>query len=251
VVRAAAGDIQYAEFSQGLINKGALVLEQPVAFETHTLSDADAELLREHLDKAATGTKLLGYSLSIYKAMLTYAGTVFLTPIGIAVTALSTALAGMTGVATINSQTLLFVTAKGGSFTRSLLLTEKDGRYVAVDAVEYRVPVGDEFRHALLYSCTYPAIVILNAVRTLGLPNPKIFARVDEKTWVRKNAATDVVEVEYDVTAEDVDYVYLSEKGDIPEDLRSKIRVSRRNGPIQKKMSDNSWATLYQTTEGL
>lgn len=124
----------------------------------------------------------------------------------------------------------------------------RDGRYVATEIIRYRVSLGKEEREFLLYSCIYPATVIIRGVKTVGSPNPKIFTRNDQSTWVMTNGDTGNKERDYVMIESDDNYVILKEAGNVPEELKSQLRISRKGGPIES-LRDGTWRILYQKTE--
>lgn len=46
----------------------------------------------------------------------------------------------------------------------------------------------------------------------------------------------------------DDNYVILKEAGNVPEELKSQLRISRKGGPIES-LRDGTWRILYQKTE--
>jgi len=114
------------------------------------------------------------------------------------------------------------------------------GHLVATETIVYRVALGKEYRSFLLYSCAYPARIVMRKVRTVEPPtNPKIYEDVGPD-WVMKDARTGAVEMHLKKTQEDSEFYYFLSGA-------REYRVSRVGGPIELNLF-GKWTQLYQKT---
>jgi hypothetical protein len=235
--------LKYAEINEALLNKGTLALGKLTRYDSRMLEESDKALLKSHWAKLSSELTIASYSASAVIMWADFVGVSVGKPI---TSFLAFMLNHQIDSQKVTLHDLSFVTMKGGSIVRSVFMDGKDGDYIAIDQIEYEVLVGSEFMHMILKSCSYPANVVVRAVKTVGFPNPKILKEKQDGIWVMLNADANTVEAEYKLLNRDNDYYYFVRSG--VGAIQSEIRLGRRGGPIERK-GDEGWSTMYPKTE--
>ena len=235
---------KYVDIDQKVLNAGTVTIGKVFAANQTDLDKDGAQLLKLFLSKRSRN-----YDFPFWSQQLpALSGYVLSATGGLTFGAMFSYFFSAMGASKANIDTLESFVAEGGQLIQLMSVDEANGRQVVTEIAQYRVTVGKELRNFALYSCAYPAKVVMKSVRTTNPPiNPKLFEDAGGD-WIMKNATTGAIEKHYTKVREDSAFYYFEENGNVPPGFSKDLRISRSGAPVQR-MIDGAWQNLYSNTE--
>jgi hypothetical protein len=229
----------HAEIDQKVVNAGQLGAGKLVTAQLFDLNPGSAAELKGILKKRADFV-----DFPLFVQLLPALSGYYLTATGSLVFgSIFSYLFDKAGVEKVGIDVIRNLVVDGGKIAYEFSLDSADQKRFII---KYQVAIGKETRVALLYSCTYPAIVLMHHIRTIEpAVNPKLIEESGGQ-WLVRNASTGNTEMKLNKDREDDDFYYFKPAGT---SFFREWRVSRKGGAYQGLDDTGTWQTFYSKTE--
>jgi hypothetical protein len=227
------------EINQKYVNDGSIRTGVPFTSNRVEMDSGRLSLLRYIVEKRSNDSDLPFYitdDVKLAAYILTAGETLVITPI-------FNFLFALEKVRHAKISLLENFLAEGGELIQLGQIEKlKNNNYIAIETIRYRVSLGKETRSFLIYSCVYPAIVVMRRVITTYPPNNKMIYEGSGDNWVGKNAETGTVVDQLKKLREDDDFYYFTRS------RGGELRISRHGGPVES-LNAGTWSPIYQRTQ--